>query len=53
MYAVTRNGERFLVNARAQNAVTPTPLIAVVNWTSTLQKSLDVACGGTLRVLEE
>jgi hypothetical protein len=35
-YAVTRDGQRFLVN-RPQNA-TATPLTVVVNWTSTLQK---------------
>ena len=37
MYAVTRDGQRFLVN-RPQNAATATPLTVIVNWTSTLQK---------------
>ena len=37
MYAVTRDGQRFLVN-RPQNMVTTTPLTVIVNWTSTLQK---------------
>jgi hypothetical protein len=36
MYAVTKDGKRFLVN-RPQNA-TATPLTVIVNWTSTLQK---------------
>jgi hypothetical protein len=38
MYAVTRDGQRFLVNARPQNAVTTVPLTVIVNWASTLQK---------------
>jgi len=38
VYAVTRDGQRFLVNARPQNAATATPLTVIVNWTSTLQK---------------
>jgi eukaryotic-like serine/threonine-protein kinase len=38
MYSVTRDGQRFLVNARPQNAVTATPLTVIVNWASTLQK---------------
>ena len=37
MYAVTKDGQRFLVNRR-QNAATATPLTVIVNWTSTLQK---------------
>ena len=37
MYAVTKDGQRFLVN-RPQNAATATPLTVIVNWTSTLQK---------------
>ena len=40
MYAVTKDGQRFLVNARPaecrQAAITP--LTVIVNWTSTLQK---------------
>src|SRR5262249_46742356 len=38
MYAVTKDGQRFLVNARPQGAATATPLTVIVNWTSTLQK---------------
>ena len=38
MYIVTKDGQRFLVNARPQNAATVTPLTVMVNWTSTLQK---------------
>jgi hypothetical protein len=38
MYAVTKDGQRFLVNARSQSAATATPLTVIVNWTSTLQK---------------
>ena len=37
MYAVTRDGQRFLVN-RWQNAAATAPLTVIVNWTSTLQK---------------
>jgi hypothetical protein len=37
MYAVTRDGQRFLVN-RPPNGATATPLTVIVNWTSTLQK---------------
>lgn len=37
MYAVSKDGQRFLVN-RSQSAATPTPLTVIVNWTSTLQK---------------
>ena len=37
MYAVTKDGQRFLVN-KPQNAATATPLTVIVNWTSTLQK---------------
>jgi len=37
MYAVSRDGQRFLVN-KPQNAATATPLTVIVNWTSTLQK---------------
>ena len=35
MYAVTRDGQRFLVN---RNAAIATPLTVILNWTSTLQK---------------
>jgi len=35
MYAVTKDGQRFLVN---RSAATSTPLTVIVNWTSTLQK---------------
>lgn len=38
MYAVTRDGQRFLVDARLRNTPTVTPLTVTVNWTSTLQK---------------
>ena len=39
MYAVTKDGQRFLVNARPQNAaLVTTPLTVIVNWTSTLEK---------------
>ena len=37
MYAVTRDGQRFLVN-RPQNAATAAPLTVIVNWASTLQR---------------
>jgi hypothetical protein len=37
MYAVTRDGQRFLVN-KPQTPVTAAPLTVIVNWTSTLQK---------------
>ncbi len=37
MYTVTRDGQRFLVNARPPTA-TATPLTVIVNWVSTLQK---------------
>jgi Tol biopolymer transport system component len=37
MYSVTRDGQRFLVNTRPQNA-TATPLTVIVNWASTLKK---------------
>jgi hypothetical protein len=37
MYAVTRDGQRFLVN-KPQTTVTAAPLTVIVNWTSTLQK---------------
>ena len=35
MYAVTRDGQRFLVN---RSAAIATPLTVIVNWASTLQK---------------
>ena len=38
VYSVTKDGQRFLVSARPQNAATATPLTVVVNWTSTLQR---------------
>ena len=37
MYAVTKDGQRFLVN-RPQGVTTATPLTVILNWTSTLQK---------------
>ena len=37
MYAVTKDGQRFLVN-RWSNAATTAPLTVIVNWASTLQK---------------
>ncbi len=36
-YAVTKDGQRFLVN-RPQSVASATPLTVIVNWTSTLQK---------------
>jgi hypothetical protein len=38
VYAVTRDGQRFLVVTRPRDATTATPLTVIVNWTSTLQK---------------
>jgi len=35
MYAVTKDGQRFLVN---RSAAIATPLTVIVNWTSTLQQ---------------
>ena len=37
MYAVTTDGQRFLVN-KPQTTVTATPLTVILNWTSTLQE---------------
>jgi eukaryotic-like serine/threonine-protein kinase len=37
MYSVTRDGQRFLINTRPQNAIS-TPLTVIVNWASTLRK---------------
>jgi len=37
-YAVTKDGQRFLVSTRPQSAGTTPPLTVIVNWTSTLQK---------------
>jgi serine/threonine protein kinase/Tol biopolymer transport system component len=37
MYAVTRDGQRFLVN-KPQSAAIASPLTVIINWTSTLQK---------------
>ena len=36
-YAVTKDGNRFLMNSRIQDAVVE-PLTVVINWTATLQK---------------
>ena len=39
MYAVTKDGQRFLINTRPTNAAAAAaPLNVVVNWTSTLKK---------------
>jgi eukaryotic-like serine/threonine-protein kinase len=38
MYAVTKDGQRFLVNARPANAAATTPLTVILNWAPTLQK---------------
>jgi hypothetical protein len=38
MYAVTRDGKRFLVNTVPQTAGTSPPLTVIVNWASTLRK---------------
>jgi Tol biopolymer transport system component len=37
-YAVTKDGQRFLVSTRPQSGGTTPPLTVIVNWTSTLQK---------------
>jgi eukaryotic-like serine/threonine-protein kinase len=37
-YAVTKDGQRFLVQARPPAAASPIPLTVVINWTSTLKK---------------
>ena len=37
VYAVTKDGQRFLVSTRPQNAAA-TPLTVILNWTSTLPK---------------
>jgi Tol biopolymer transport system component len=37
-YAVTKDGQRFLVSTRPQSTGTAPPLTVIVNWTSTLQK---------------
>ena len=37
IYAVRKDGKRFLVNARPQQSVVA-PLTVVVNWTATIQK---------------
>jgi hypothetical protein len=37
VYAVTKDGQRFLVNG-PQNVATPAPLKVIVNWDATLQK---------------
>jgi Tol biopolymer transport system component len=38
MFSVTRDGQRFLVNARPPNTASVSPLTVIVNWTSTLGK---------------
>jgi len=38
VYSVTKDGRRFLVSTRPQNAATATPVTVILNWTSTLQK---------------
>jgi hypothetical protein len=38
MYAVTRDGKRFLVNTIPQTAGTSPPLTVIINWASTLRK---------------
>ena len=37
-YAVTRDGQRFLVNARPPQSSSVSPLTVVVNWTAAIQK---------------
>ena len=37
VYAVTKDGKRFLVNARPQQS-SASPLTVVVNWTAAIQK---------------
>jgi len=41
IFSVTKDGQRFLVNARPPNATSTLPITVVVNWPSTLQKQLD------------
>ena len=36
MFSVTRDGQRFLVNARPPNTASVSPLTVIINWTSTL-----------------
>jgi hypothetical protein len=36
-YAVTKDGNRFLMNSRIQDAAIE-PLTVVINWTATIQK---------------
>jgi hypothetical protein len=38
MFSVTRDGQRFLVNARPLNTTGVSPLTVIVNWTSTLEE---------------
>jgi hypothetical protein len=38
VYAVTKDGKRFLVNARPQQSSSVAPLTVVVNWTAAIQK---------------
>ena len=37
-YAVTKDGQRFLVNARSGEASNAAPLTVVLNWTAALHK---------------
>jgi len=37
MFSATRDGQRFLVNARPPNTASVSPLTVIVNWTSTLE----------------
>ena len=38
MFSVTRDGQRFLINARPPNTAGVSPVTVIVNWTSTLEK---------------
>jgi hypothetical protein len=38
LYAVTKDGQRFLINARPQQSSSVPPLAVVVNWTAGIQK---------------
>ena len=37
MFSVTRDGQRFLVNARPPNTARGSPLTVIVNWMSMLE----------------
>ena len=37
-YAVTKDGQRFLVNARSRQSSSAAPLTVVLNWTAAFQK---------------